>query len=429
MTTKITSGPKFKILLFTIFCVTTLFRNSTYTESTIADESHFYHYAENIIQGFYADPVNPNLLDGPGYPLFLAVPLALGLPLFALRLLNIFFLFFASCYLLKVLQAYISPKLALTLTFIFALYPPTLRWANLLYSEPFMLFLLLGFAFHFISWYRTEQNSKKHFILSILFLGYLALTKIIFSYVIVAFLAMILLVRVFPKLSEAYKLKKVTLIIIGSLALFSPYVIYTYSLTGKFFYLGTHGGITLYSRATPFENEYGNWLSERYILNADVPTGRGNVMANMEQLKENHGKLFERIDSLTWIEKDSILKEEAIENMKKHPKKYLKNTVANISRIFFHFPFSYRMQNLDTLGYLIPNIFIAVLAILGIYPAIARFRKIPKELVILFLISLIYLGGHTLLDGRGRYLIPVVPIWLIFYSFVYTRVLSIKFKD
>ncbi|CAZ96072.1 glycosyltransferase family 39 protein [Zobellia galactanivorans] len=420
------SGFKALLPLFLLLCIAIIPRPSTHSSDVIADESHFYNHAKNITHGFYADAVNPNILDGPGYPLFISIPIGLDVPFFYIRLSNIILLSFAAIYLFLILQRYIPKKPAIVLTYLFGLYPPLLRWANLMYAESLMLLLLIGFSYHFIAWYHKEGKYKRHFVIALLFLGYLALTKIIFAYVILAALALCVAALVFRKTYKTYKLKGLSFMLLGAMAVFSPYVIHNYKLTGKFFYLGTHGGITLYSRATPFENEWGNWFSERHVLNDDVPTGRGSVMANMDVLKKNHEELFLSIDSLTWVEKDSVLKVKAIENMKKHPKKYIKNTVANVSRIFFHFPFSYRMQNLDTLGYLIPNIFIVVLALLGIYPAIIRFKSIPKELIILMLISLIYLGGHILLDGRGRYLIPVVPIWLMFYTYVYFKILRIR---
>lgn len=417
------------IPLFILLCIAIISRPSTHSETVIGDESQFYKHAHNITQGYYIDSVDPNILDGPGYPIYLSLPIALDTPFVLIRASNIILLSFAAFYFLLILRRYIPKKPAIVLTYLFGLYPPLLRWTNLMYAEPLMLLLLIGFSYHLIKWYKKEGNHKIHLLLAILLLGYLALTKIIFAYVIIVFLIITLLVRVFPKASKSYNLKGLTLIMVGALAVFSPYVIHNYKLTGKFFYLGTHGGITLYSRSTPFEGEFGNWLSERYVLKGDVPTGRDGVMANMDQLKKNHYKLFKSIDSLSWIEKDSVLAAKAVDNMKKHPSKYVKNTIANISRIFFHFPFSYRMQNLDTLGYLLPNIFIVVLALLGIYPALARFKTIPPELKILMLFSLIYLGGHILLDGRGRYLIPIVPIWILFYAFIYFRILHIKINN
>lgn len=417
------------IPLFILLCIVIISRPSTHSTNVIGDESQFYKHAYNITQGYYVDTVNPNILDGPGYPIYLSIPIALDIPFVLIRASNIILLSFAAFYLLLILRRYIPKKPAIALAYLFGLYPPLLRWANLMYAESLMLLLLIAFSYHFIKWYNKEGNHKTHLLLAMFLLGYLALTKIIFAYVIIVFLIITLLIRIFPKVSKTYNSKGLTLIMVGALAVFSPYDIHNYKLTGKFFYLGTHGGITLYSRSTPFEGEFGNWLSERYVLKGDVPTGRDRVMANMDQLKKNHYKLFKSIDSLSWIKKDSVLSGKAIDNMKKHPGKYMKNTIANISRIFFHFPFSYRMQNLDTLGYLLPNIFIFVLALFGIYPALVRFKTIPPELKILMLFSLIYLGGQILLDGRGRYLIPLVPIWILFYSFVYFRILNIKINS
>ncbi|NND15748.1 MAG: hypothetical protein HKN89_05445 [Eudoraea sp.] len=421
---------KFALLpLFILFTLAILSRASTYSESFIADEIKFYQHARNITQGYYAERVNPNLMEGPGYPLYLAISAALDVPFVWTRASNIIFLFLASLYLFLILKRYIDQKPAIILTYLFALYPPMLRWANLMYAETLMMFLLLGFCYHFIVWFRKENKYNLHFFIAVLYLGYLALTKIIFPYVIVVALIGALALMIFPKISRAFRLKKTALILVGALLVLSPYLLYSYKLTDKFFYLGMHGGEALYARSTPFDNEFGNWFNERHVLGDQLPTGREDVMANLDQLRENHRSFFMGIDSLNYIERDSVLTSKAIENIKNHPGKYLKNTIANVSRFFFHFPFSYRMQNLDTLGYLIPNVFIVVLAILGVYPAIVRRKSIPKELIFLMLLSLIYLGGHSLLDGRGRYLLPAVPIWMIFFAFVYFRILQIRIKE
>lgn len=406
-----------------------LTRSDTYSDTLIADESKFYEHAENITQGYYTESENPNFTEGPGYPLYLSLSAALNLPYYATRASHIVLLFLAYCYFYLILKRYIKRRPALILTYLFALYPPMLRWANLMYAESLMLLMLLGFCYHFILWYHKEGKYKRHFLLSILFLGYLALTKIIFAYVIIVALLASLLFLIFPRISKKYRLKRTVLIFAGALVFFSPYVAYSYHITDKFFYLGMHGGRILYFRATPFENEFGNSFNKEKVLKNKSPEGREGVTVNMDALQQNHGALFTSIDSLSYIETDSVLKAKAIENMKKHPGKYLKNTVANLSRIFFHFPFSYRIQNLETLGYLIPNMFIVVLALLGIYPAFIRRKTIPKELLILLFLSLIYLGGHTLLGGRGRFLIPVVPIWMAFFAFIYLKVLQIRIRD
>ena len=411
-----------------ILSIAVLSRSDTYSERLIADESKFYQHAENIIKGYYSNPEDPNFTEGPGYPIYLSISAGLNLPYSVTRASNIILLFIAYCYFFLILLRYIKLKPALVLTYLFALYPPMLRWANLMYAESLMLLLLLGFCYHFILWFHKEGKYKRHFLLSLLFLGYLALTKIIFAYVIIVVIITVLLLMMFPRIKRTYQLKRTLLIFAGALVLFSPYVAYSYHITGKIFYLGMHGGRVLYFRASPFENEFGNSFNHQKVLEKKGPESRKGVTVNTDVLWQNHGALFASIDSLSYMEKDSILKVRAIENMKMHPDKYLKNTAANISRIFFHYPFSYRIQNLETLGYLIPNLFIIALAVLGIYPAYIRRKLIPKELIILLILSLIYLGGHTLLGGRGRFFIPVVPLWIIFYAFVYFRILEIKFN-
>jgi len=416
--------------LFLLLCIAIFSRSESFSKNTIGDEVKFYEYAKNITNGYYAESVNPKLLEGPGYPLYLSIYAAFDAPFVLVRASNIILLILASWYLFVILQRYIKRRPALVLTYLFGLYPPMLRWANLMYAESLTLLLLLGFCYHFIIWYYKELNYKKHFLLAMFFLGYLALTKIIFAYVIIVALLGNLIFMVFKRIADAYQLKRTVLIFAGALVFFSPYVAYTYYMTGKFFYLGTHGGNILYFRSTPFDNEFGNSFSEWHVLK-DIggPEILEDVMVNMDQLRKNHGEFLASIDTLSWMEKDSIFKAVAIENMKNYPSKYLRNTMANVSRIFFHFPFSYRIQNMATLGYLIPNIFIVVLAILGIYPAFIRRKMIPRELFILLFLSLIYLGGHTLLGGRGRFLIPVVPIWLMFFSFIYFNILQIRIKN
>ncbi|MEX0290845.1 MAG: glycosyltransferase family 39 protein [Flavobacteriaceae bacterium] len=419
--------PLLPILL--ILSVAILSRSDTFSERLIADESKFYEHAENITRGFYTDANNPNFKEGPGYPLYLSISAALNIPYPLTRASHIVLLFIAYCYFFFILKRYLRKKWALGLTYLFVLYPPMLRWANLMYAESLMLLLLLAFCYHFILWYHKEGKYKWHFFLSAFCLGFLALTKIIFAYVIIAVLLFTTLLLIFPKIVRKYQLKRTILIFAGALVFFSPYVVYGYQVTEKFFYLGMHGGRILYFRATPFENEFGNSFSRNKILSDAETESRKSVSVNTDLLRQNHREVFASIDSLSWMEKDSVLKVRAVENMKEHPSKYLKNTVANVSRIFFHFPFSYRIQNLETLGYLVPNIFIVVLAVLGIYPALIRRKQIPKELIILLLVSLIYLGGHTLLGGRGRFLIPVVPLWLIFFSYIYLRILHIRIRE
>ncbi len=413
--------PILLIYSLAIFC-----RSSTYEKRLIADESKFYHYAINITKGFYYQADNPLIKEGPGYPLILAATAYFEWPYYVSRSLNVLFLTIASLYLFLILSRYLDLKPAIGLTYAYTLYPPILRWANLMYAESLALLLLVGFCFHFISWFEEESRRSKHFVAASFYLGFLALVKIIFAYVIIAVLGSILLLILWPKVRSEFQLRKTILVFVGALAILTPYVIYNYYHTGKVFYLGTHGGLILYHRSSPYPNEFGNSFSEEKILRGVGPRNRSDVNVNISTLRENHLALFQDMEGLTWMQKDSVLKAEARKNISEYPFKYFNNTVANISRILFHFPFSYRIQNLETLGYLLPNMFIIVLAVLGIYPAYRGRSRIPRALFVLILFCITYFLGHALLGGRGRFFIPCVPILIIFFSFVYFRILRIE---
>jgi hypothetical protein len=62
----------------------------------IWDEARYLDYARNITQGFYAEPENPDFVNGPGYPLVLAALLKLNAPLFLMRQLNALFMALAA---------------------------------------------------------------------------------------------------------------------------------------------------------------------------------------------------------------------------------------------------------------------------------------------------------------------------------------------
>ncbi len=414
--------------VYLIFAIAILARSSTYQEELIADESKFYHYAENISNGFYLDAENPNIKEGPGYPLYLSIAATVDIPFYVVRTSNVLFLSIAAYYLFLSLRLFVTQKVAIIGTYLFALYPPILRWANLMYAESLALMLLLGFAYHFIRYFQAVEKGRRHGIISALFLGYLTLTKIIFAYVVLGVLLCCLMLALSKKSRKSFKIAKISTIFLYALLILSPYVLHNFWVTGKFFYLGTHGGLVLYHRSTPYDNEFGNSFSRDKIVRGQGPRSRDGVNVNIDQLQKNHLALFQEIDSMTWIEKDSVLSEVAIRNMMAHPKKYLSNTIANVSRLLFHFPFSYRIQNLETLGYLIPNMFIVVLTLLGLYPVYMGRKLIPKELVILALVGLVYMAGHTVLGGRGRFFIPVVPILIIFFSFVYSHLLEIRIR-
>ena len=102
--------------------------------------------------------------------------------------------------------------------------------------------------------------------------------------------------------------------------------------------------------------------------------------------------------------------------------------MANIGRLLFSYPFSYTQQKLSTYYFLIPNMFIVVFFVLSIYPAILRWKSIPYEIYALLYFSLIAFGGTSLVAADTRQFTPLVPILILWLSFLYVRVMKIELR-
>lgn len=402
------------IFLLVIYLISVILMNKPLK----GDELRYLAYAENLTEGFYTDSENPDLSNGPGYPIVLLPFVAIGSNLLFAKLLNAIFVFIGICFLYETLLFYTKREYALVIALIIGLYPPLLRWMPALYSESLSFLLVCGFLFYFCSLYQTKKNWKS-VILASLCLGFLVLTKVIFFHVIVvSIIALTILLLIKRKKSPKWALY----VAIGAFIVTSPFLIYAYSVTGKIFYLGTRGGEILYHRATPFENEYGNWFSPDKILGLDNEPSN----ENLKLLISNHKEFYSQVMPLSNMQRDSVFKAKALENMKAYPTKYFKNTIANASRFLFNGPNSYQSEDLNDFGYIIPNGVIMVLSVLLVWPAFLSRKKIPFEVKAALWFSLIYGAGMILLLGKPRYFIMMVPPLVLFLVYGYSHILKIS---
>lgn len=387
-------------------------------DELIADEGRHMEYAINLTNGFYSDTENPSLRNGPGYPLLILPFVLINAPYIIFKLLNSLLLFIAAVFFFKTIVNYVNPRKAILLTYLFGLYPPFLKWLNYIHSETFSILLVCGFMYFFLRLNKQSSNKFLNMLLSASFLGILALTKVMFGYVLIV-MTIIFVAVYFLKKSE--KIKHTLIVIVGGFLFCIPYLFYTYSLTGKTLYWGTHSGEILYWRSTPFENEYGEWISSGVIL-GKVKDERLDNPA----IIKNHRAFIESLEVYSHIERDSIYKKRAIENIKKYPIKYFQNTAANTLRLFFNYPFSYTPQKLTTFFYIVPNTFLFVLLLWSIYLAIRNLRLIPFEIRVIMLMSLIFFCGLVFSIGRVRHLLPIIPIFLLFIIFLNKKLVRIK---
>lgn len=383
------------------------------------DELRYLAYAENLTQGFYTDSENPDLSNGPGYPFVLLPFVAIGSNLLFAKLLNAIFVFIGICFLYETLLFYTKRKFALRIAIIIGLYPPLIKWMPALYSESLSFLCVSAFLFYFCSVYQKKKKWRS-VIFASLFLGFLVLTKVVFFHVVVvSTIALTILILT----KKQKKTKWALFVAFGAFIVTSPFIIYSYSVTGKLFYLGTRGGEILYHRSTPFENEYGNWFSADKILKHDNESDS----KDLTMLTLNHKEFYLAMQPLNNIQKDSVFKAKAIENMKAYPIKYFKNTVANTSRFLFNLPNSYQIEELKTFGYIIPNGIIIVLFGLLCWPAFRSRKKIPFEVNAALWFSLIYGAGMIILLGKPRYFIMMMPSLVVFLVYGYSHILKISF--
>src|SRR6185437_8151822 len=109
------------------------------------DEAGYLELARNLTHGHYAagrpdalldaDPSYPDLWFGPGLPLVLVVPVALGLPLGLIRLLGPLELFLALLVFFHLVARYTNRRAALVAAWGLALYLPFYTVLPNLHSE------------------------------------------------------------------------------------------------------------------------------------------------------------------------------------------------------------------------------------------------------------------------------------------------------
>src|SRR5260221_1330011 len=156
------------------------------------DESGYLELARNLTHGHFAtgrpdalldaDPAYPDLWFGPGLPLALVGPVALGLPLSLIRLTGPLFLSLALVVFYRLMRRYLSPKGALVSTWALGLYLPFYTLLPNLHSEP------LAALFVVVALYATarlcEDGGLRWLVAGALALAGLALTRVDYGWVL-----------------------------------------------------------------------------------------------------------------------------------------------------------------------------------------------------------------------------------------------------
>jgi len=367
-------------------------------------------FANNLLNGFYSPPPpDINLWNGPGYPLLMAILLFFKLPILGIRLFNGVLLYLSLILTFKTINTYASRKEALFFTVLLGLYYPIYPKIPLVLTEAFAWFLISLIGYLFVKHFKEEGISRKYTLITAFSIAFLALTKIIFGYVILSMIILSLALYLIPTYRKAAKQS----FIIFSLALVFciPYLTYTYQLTDKVFYWADSGGMSLYTMSTPYEGELGDWRTKNALLN--LP---------------NHRAFIDSIYTLPPIQRDDAYRAKAIENIKNHPGKYFGNWVANVGRLLFSFPYSDAKQSPKTMFTVVPNMFVIVFILLAAAIAIISKKKLPTAFIFLLFFILIYLFGNSLVSAYRRMFYITIPFWVMFFSYVFTNFITIRLR-
>lgn len=393
------------LILYSIICIVFV------PNEIIGDEGRYLDFAHNLTRGYYSPPYPEiNLWNGPGYPILIAPLLLLKFPLIALRLLNVFLLYFSLIFSYKTVRVYSSKNSALFFTIILGLYFPIIEQTRLILTETLAWFLISLICFLFVKSYQQEKISWTLITLSAFAIAYLAMTKVIFGYIILIMLFASISAFLIPAFRSSAK--KSTIIFLLSFIFCLPWLFYTYSLTNRLFYWSNSGSMSLYTMSTPYSNELGDWST-----------------INTLQQNPNHKVFIDSIVKLKSLQRDDAFKTAAIENIGNHPQKYASNWIANVGRLFFSYPYSNTEQKITSYFYIIPNMFFIVIITLILPISFMNYIKFPVEMIFLFLFVVIYLFGSSLVSAYTRMFYITIPFWILFIAFVFNNIISVNIKQ
>ncbi|MFW5879418.1 MAG: hypothetical protein ACOCUV_01205, partial [bacterium] len=364
----------------------------------------------------------------PGYPLFLSILLWFNVPIYYMKVFNAIFWLLSVVFVYKslvILEVARINRLVICAWLAIG-FPYYLYYITQLLTESFSLFLISIFIYSFL---KIMQKRPKWFelLLPSFFFSFLALTKIMFAYVLIALLIILFVYYFFNN-----KIKNYFLVFLFAFLFTVPYQLYTFNLTGKIFYWGNSGGLSMYWMSSPYADELGDWYksdswNKTSINNTKVKSFENKlILARNETMDRNHAEFFSSLKHLDPIETDIALKQKAIENIINHPKKFIKNMFANACRLFFHYPYSYRDQTISTYLVLIPGVILFIMFLISLMSSLKFIGDIPFELLVILAVSVVY-WGSLLLSAYARFFIPVLPIWLIYVAFNFDRFIEFKF--
>lgn len=388
------------ILFIAIAALYTALALLTHSTTLIWDEARYLECAGNLSKGWLASDGNTDFVNGPGYPLVLWPFIAAGVSLLWPRILNGILIGIAAVLLYRTVRHYAGGRWALASALLVALHPNLIRLGPYIMTEPLTTFCICTLLWSFTQALRAPCRSWKWIAITSVVFGYLIMTRVIFGHVVLVMLAGALGAMIFFK-SLRTVLARTALICALAFALCIPYLAYTKAHTGQTLCWSTNGGELLYWMTSHNPGENGHWFSY------DDATTR-------PELAPNHKEFIERVNKLSVPEREAEFAKAAREHVISSPRAVLFNWACNISRLIFGLPRSFQTEDITAVPIILVNAPLVLLLALSLVFGLRRPASIPPEIIVLFCMASIYLGGSTLASSLPRYFLIITPIlWLV----------------
>lgn len=409
----------------------------------LSDGIRYWETAGDFLNGFSQKKILESYLltNGPIYPLILSLFRGMGFGVKACILLNAVFLYTASVYFFKLLRNYLNFKKSLLFTYLLLLVDPFLfYWGAKLYSEP--LSILFVCLFLYTAHLFFLKKLKKHLYLAALFLGLLALTRVIFGYVIPVLFSLYLILFILNKQKKIYlEFAKLHLV---AFFITIPYLIFTYNITQKVFFWSDNGGMLLYWTASPHKTDLGEWHVFNFDYLKDHLANRYNQFSGLDsihlrnvndlildKMKSDHTPFIDTLEGLNRLEFDSRLKEMALANIQNHPANFFRNWLLNTGRLMIGYPHALYFKPPYSPVFSLLNILKSSL-LLFLFLASILLYLLKKSYwnhwltyVILFLG--VFLGGQSLLAVQSqRFLLPIYAPMIFIISVIFEKYVKIS---
>lgn len=377
-----------------VYVVATLAANRP---DLIWDEGRYLDFAKNLTQGFYADPKNPDIINGPGYPLVLAVLLMMKMPLIGLRMFNALFMALAVWFSFRAVKLYAGSRWALGVALVTALHPNLVRTASYLMTEELAVCSIAGFAWAFSEALRSEKMNWLIMVVAALVFAWLTMTRVFFGNVIMASLPFLVLLALIMK-RERGRLLRALMVMLLAFAMCLPWLAYTKAKTGENLCWSTVGGELLYWMTSTHEGENGHWFSVE-----DAQT--------KPQLVVHHREFYLPYYELPVKEREERFKKRAGEQLKANPAGVFKNWLCNWGRLIIGYPRSFERMDFTALVLFVVNGPLVLALLWTCVVALRRWREVPAEILVIGLLSFIYIGGSSIAPGLPRYTVVLWP-WI-----------------